>query len=451
MHLFVILAFSLLNLVVVSSVPMKKVRSIADTLETTDGTWTPSVKVPHRDGGCVDRDTGIESVLCSVHPFGFSMASCGQCCTDATCEVPKPNGHGGLAFSNFDMSEELPTRTITAEERHAYFTRGIVVLRGVIPRRKVALELAKMAWRHSEAYDFPEYMSEGWNYSPVARALALSNVTKIISKLQGAPGHTLVEAPIWAKSGGSTTRQVLHPSSAPATYKSWHSDESSKRFDNFQEQMSKTPGDASAISEFDTTTFDTFWLALSDAPGALEFATYTNTFNASLNAYQRCHMPIDTLGPVIARGTVPAYGSNETCLIQWQKDRGLNYDNGFFRPDLRAGDAIVFNGYTIHTGVHRELPRVAISLRYSPRTSPQSSVSSKPHNFVEAKEFLLDAPWGDYSTARTGCVQQLVQAEPHLGQLGMRKELARAACEHCSWSPIFMCNGPTPTVDVGGA
>ena len=162
-----ILAFSLLNLVVVSSIPVKKVRYIADTLTTTDGTWTP-VEVPHRDGTCVDavRAGGAaECVECSTQPFGYCMASCGQCCTDATCEVPKANGNGGLAFPNFDMAEELPVRTLTPEERHTYYTRGVVVLRGVIPRREVALDLAKMAWRHGEAYGFAEYMPDTWNYS----------------------------------------------------------------------------------------------------------------------------------------------------------------------------------------------------------------------------------------------------------------------------------------------
>ena len=150
--------------------------------------------------------------------------------------------------------------------------------------------------------------------------------------------------------------------------------------------------------------FDSIWLALSDAPGAMEFATHTNTLHAAVEAHKECNES-QAFGPGAARTP------NDSCLMQWQRDRGLDYDHGFFRPDLRAGDAVMFNGHTVHTGVARDLPRVAISLRYLPLDSSQSLVRNAGERYTD-RESLQDAPWRDYSSGRVLDVQRYDTVAP---------------------------------------
>ena len=40
----------------------------------------------------------------------------------------------------------------------------------------------------------------------------------------------------------------------------------------------------------DNRIYDTIWLALSDAPGAMEFVTHTNTLYAAVEVHKRCNM-----------------------------------------------------------------------------------------------------------------------------------------------------------------
>ena len=106
------------------------------------------------------------------------------------------------------------------------------------------------------------------------------------------------------------------------------------------------------------------------------------------------------------------------------------------------------NGHTVHTGVARDLPRVAISLRYLPKDESRSLVSVKPGFEDHDRESLQDAPWRDYSSGRTTCVQDMAKAMPHLTQPGMEKELAKQACAQCSANAMFLCDPPDLLVDL---
>ena len=174
-------------------------------------------------GLCYDGFPGSEASGaacndCGSAPTGLCMASCGQCCTDTNCGAPKIDEHGSVAFPNFEISSELPLRKLTSAERRTYERRGVVVLRGVIPRREVALELARQSWRHSEAFDFAEYTSDTWTYSPVSRALVMSNLSALAKDIMQVRGFSLIEAPIWGKRGtGMEERNG---------FDTWHADDS---------------------------------------------------------------------------------------------------------------------------------------------------------------------------------------------------------------------------------
>ena len=354
-----------------------------------------------------------------------------MCCTDHTCTSTLSRDLSGeLSFAHEALNAAIPTRKLSASERDAYETRGAVLLHGLVPNREFVQELAHNMWRHGEAFAFGEYISTTWEYNPGARALVMARgLSALMRDVLGSPGVAVLEAPIWGKRG-------TQPQVASRPYE-WHADQSR----------------AEAMRPRSRSRFVTVWIALSEAPGALEFATQTNSRSASLEGHARCNTSA-------VSGAAGTRVLDDECLVRWQASRGLGPE-AFFRPDLRPGDALLFNGHTLHRGIMRKLPRLGVSLRYEPTRTRGTfaCMHSAGNAAVVPVEKLAHAPWTNYARARSSCVRKMLTSagathllleskrgnpEHTAEQAAEEVTFAHQACRICSWSALFRCDTARP-------
>jgi hypothetical protein len=136
----------------------------------------------------------------------------------------------------------------------------------------------------------------------------------------------------------------------------------------------------------------TVWLALTDAPGAMEFAVGTSRAKTRREMAAACQL---YSGPA---HTPTLNNYNQACLEQKQLERGYANGTGFVAPDMRAGDVLVFNGQQIHRGIATSSPRLAVSLRLQWRRGTGAglpAISNHDHSSTSV------IPWIRYSSAKS--------------------------------------------------
>jgi len=217
-----------------------------------------------------------------------------------------------------------------------YHKDGVLFLRNFIDH-SLAQHLSHYLWPHGWAFLFQEYNSKSWLYNGVVRALLRDiDFEKVISPLfanisLGGKMYA-VEAPLW----GKNQRRLVGGLHADT----WHAD-------------------ASPQEIFDSVELHSMWLAMTDAPYALEFMRGSHL--KSIDIHRNCK----STGKLGNEDEDVGRILNITCLESYAADltRSLGY-NSTWHLSFQPGDAVLFNGSVLHRGWVNIERRMAVCIRF---------------------------------------------------------------------------------------
>eukprot|EP00316_Scyphosphaera_apsteinii_P008394 CAMPEP_0119301434 /NCGR_PEP_ID=MMETSP1333-20130426/3212_1 /TAXON_ID=418940 /ORGANISM="Scyphosphaera apsteinii, Strain RCC1455" /LENGTH=449 /DNA_ID=CAMNT_0007303505 /DNA_START=176 /DNA_END=1525 /DNA_ORIENTATION=+ len=299
--------------------------------------------------------------------------------------------------------EKLPGYKPDALACKDFARDGVAVLRNVIPDKKMLRRLDMLMFEHAHAFQFKEYDGKSWLYDAGSRMLVTGGVrlaraaaivgyqqarSKIRKELQEVK---IIEAPIWGMNASTyfsvESREHIEP---------FHSDGMITRAEELLRIHPQHRERHMIVS---------MWLAINDAGQPLELVSGTHTVEERIAAHAECNMSSKVVGG--------ARLLNKACVYNRAKRLGQE----FIRPVLRAGDAIIFNGQTLHRGLAQTKRRIGISFRFNLAFEEKAACQSRPveGSFAPLVEpldaslhrFWAEMPFVKYRTAKSSCAQRL--------------------------------------------
>mmetsp|Transcript_52749 Transcript_52749/g.163341 ORF Transcript_52749/g.163341 Transcript_52749/m.163341 type:complete len:385 (-) Transcript_52749:81-1235(-) len=220
----------------------------------------------------------------------------------------------------------LPARELSWSERLAYEEDGVAFIPGLLPE-KHALEIVRRHVVHHSMSHGRSWEHSRWLTNGALRSLIRDGpLASLASSALGGIAVRILLAEVWARTGIVT-------GASP-----WHRDDKS------QDRCSGWRADPAPLV--------TVWLALTDAPEALEFIHGSHMFDPNCSA-----VPDEVAGCDV----------DQHCL-GGEYIRNVSRRRGSPAPStysFHAGDAVVFKGLTLHRGLGK-LARVSVCLRFVP-------------------------------------------------------------------------------------
>ena len=286
--------------------------------------------------------------------------------------------------------DALPrARPRTVDERLQYQRDGFLVLRQAVPTA-IMRAMAPFLWRHRKAFDAEgskEYESHTYLYDAPLRHFLTSNVSLggLAADLEGFPSKpkSIGEAPTWGYCAQPTELKGIP----------WHSDVQPAGAEAQWHNRGAGPDAWDGYPSFRNAQ-QTAWVAINDAGRGLELIR--GSHHARNEIYEACGLTQD--------GSHSNF-LDETCVdrfirrppkfdAQWTAGFPVPLRLTKYRPNVQAGDIIIFDGHTLHRGFQQTTARLAVTVRiqngeYASLTSaPIHPLTSKTRADMQSKAYI---------------------------------------------------------------
>jgi len=236
-----------------------------------------------------------------------------------------------------EAARALPERRLTPQEQEALARDGVLVVRSFIRDTQLLKDVLPALQQHQQ-YNSGTYL---WSflYNGVVRTLLREGpIGALAADAMQAEGVGLEGAPIWGRDGDDAVR-----SSEDA---GWHQDGADK-----PDMM-------------------TMWIAVTHAPHAVEFVRGSHQLKGQI--LRECNSSK-------LMGAAGARIAGWKCVKEFNKRRlePLVGSPVVLRPDLRPGDALLFNSGVLHRGRSWPRGRLAVAVRTRPEDPDACSWGGK--------------------------------------------------------------------------
>ena len=348
---------------------------------------------------------------------------------------------------------KLPAFTPDAEAVATYQRDGVAVLRGVIPNRTLLAALAESMYAHTPAHQHREYWGSTWFYDGGTRALATSgaDLARAVALVElgagaGKDGYlrnmraSIAEAPIWGYPAQS--------SSSGESPNKWHSDMDPAEAWRHHLRGITGVGIANGMND---QGVHTMWLAISDAGRPLELIAGTQSVEERVAAHLECNM--SHVSREFSRVL------DDSCMQRRMRRKGQRST----RPTLVAGDAIIFNGHTVHRGWLQTFRRIGISIRFVYGPSPamrgagevghmRSAMHPQAHPLTPAvRSVWMQMPWVEWSKAKTQCAAAMLADACESGEPLVFSALCDCSICGAAWGGSHLHSNTTRVSNVCSA
>jgi len=226
--------------------------------------------------------------------------------------------------------QAVPARPLTEKEKELLHEDGFLVLPQVIPNATLLKTLEENMWSSQFLKDIYSYSNPLLTNGALRALIRDGPFGSMASSAIGSPMVRTANLQVWGYLGSKN-----------------------KNTKTFQDAVT-VHADAN-ISR--NSTLYTLWFALTDAPHALRMFRYTHRL--AQKVYDVCSHP-KPCGPFTGR----LYCLTEDCVANVTQAESKRLG----RPsvvdlDLKAGDAVIFDGSFVHSSLEQDNPRLAVCMR----------------------------------------------------------------------------------------